>query len=100
MAFIVYGESLLLSHDSGRQTSPISRGSPKVSSIKAVFVNCDGPMFQYSPIFNENNMHILQLVSIAVLVCVHVCLCMFVCMFVCLWCVTVCVRDKDRYALL
>ena len=87
MAFIVYGESLLLSHDSGRQTSPISRGSPKVSSIKAVFVNCDGPMFQYSPIFNENNMHILQLVSIAVLVCVCACMSVHVCVLMVCVCV-------------
>ena len=62
MSFIEHGESLLLNQDAGRQMSPGTRGSPKaaVSSIKAVLVNCDGPMFQYTPIFDQN---ILQLVS-------------------------------------
>ena len=42
--------------------SPGIRGSPKavVSSIKAILVNCDGPMFQYTPIFDHS---VLQLVS-------------------------------------
>ena len=77
MSFIEHGESLLLNHDIGRQTSPVTRGTPKavVSSIKAVLVNCDGPMFQYSPIFDES---MLQMVSAAQnlscgLCCVCVC---------------------------
>ena len=63
VSFIEHGESLLLNQDAGPQMSPAIRGSPKaaVSSIKAILVNCDGPMFQYTPIFDQN---ILQLVSI------------------------------------
>ena len=62
MSFIEHGESLLLNQDAGPQMSPGTRGSPKaaVSSIKAILVNCDGPMFQYTPIFDRN---VLQLVS-------------------------------------
>ena len=62
MNFIEDGESLLLSYDIGRQLSPNFRGSPKssVSSIKAVLVNCDGPMFQYSPLFEESNLQLVR----------------------------------------
>ena len=62
VSFIENGESLLLNQDAGPQMSPGTRGSPKpaVSSIKATLVNCDGPMFQYTPIFDQN---VLQLVS-------------------------------------
>lgn len=62
MSFIEHAESLLLNQDAGPQTSPGTRGSPKatVSSIKAILVNCEGPMFQYTPIFDQS---ILQLVS-------------------------------------
>lgn len=62
VSFIEHGESLLLNEDAGPQMSPGTRGSPKaaVSSIKAILVNCDGPMFQYTPIFDQN---VLQLVS-------------------------------------
>ena len=87
------GESLLLNQHTERQASPVIKGSPKsaVSSIKAVIVNCSGPMFQYSPIFDENaHTCSLQVVSVTVCVCVCVCVCMHVCECVCV-CVCVCV---------
>ena len=83
MRFIEHGESLLLNR--GEQMSPGTRLSPKpaVSSIKAVLALCDGSMFQYTSLFDQN---VLQLVSVLystheldVFMSVPVCVCVCVC---------------------
>ena len=74
MDFVEYGESLLLSHDAEKQTSPLTRGSPKVavSSIKAVMVHCEGPMFQYSPMFDENILHLVSATVCVIYMCLWI----------------------------
>ena len=51
------GESLLLNPDAMATSSPLSpiKSSPVTAacSVKAVFIDLDGPMFQYRPVFHQ-----------------------------------------------
>jgi sphingomyelin phosphodiesterase 4 len=60
MGFINYGESLLLNPD---PSSSSPRNSPGVDacSIKALFMDLDGPLFNYQPLLDDSTLTAVQL---------------------------------------